>query len=253
MDAATRAELNALLLRAYGPAADIDADPVAIARLAQLEELAHPARPETADIEPAASAASAAPSATASVAPTAAAATAHPTAAPMVAARSRRRPATALLGVAVIAVVTIVAAVVANPQQDDAVAGEVDMAVPVLIEASTGDYVDLSDGLDTPVFPVRTDMDWVQPLGEHYGWSLWIGGAAGKRTDRHCLLLTGGGGTRARCVSERARERGELVVSLPYERIAPEDRPPGMTADQIVRFAWSTGAFVTIQLRPGGD
>lgn len=45
MDDRSRAELAALRARAYGPAADIDADPAALARLRELEDAAHVADP----------------------------------------------------------------------------------------------------------------------------------------------------------------------------------------------------------------
>ncbi|NNH04695.1 hypothetical protein HLA99_12655, partial [Microbacterium ulmi] len=52
MDAATRAELDALRARAYGPAADIQADPGAIARLELLERIVHGAASASAGRSP---------------------------------------------------------------------------------------------------------------------------------------------------------------------------------------------------------
>ena len=46
MDAAARAELEALRRRAFGPDADIHDDPAALARLIELEDLARPGRAE---------------------------------------------------------------------------------------------------------------------------------------------------------------------------------------------------------------
>ena len=50
MDAIARAELAALRHRAYSRDADIAGDSVALERLAELEELALPARPEAAPV-----------------------------------------------------------------------------------------------------------------------------------------------------------------------------------------------------------
>ena len=46
MDAASRAELDALRRRAFSSDADIHADPAALARLIELEELARPHPPD---------------------------------------------------------------------------------------------------------------------------------------------------------------------------------------------------------------
>ncbi|SDG62952.1 hypothetical protein [Microbacterium pygmaeum] len=272
MDAATRDELTELRRRAYGPAPDIDADPEALARLTELEDLALPARPEqtsavpepeesaraVAVSEPETSRVSGAP--VAEVAPVAGVtpvAEVAPVAGSTPVAGSRRRIPPGrwgIAGVVAAGVATLMVAGfltsggVASPQAGSAL-DAAEIHVPVMIMASTGGYVDLSTIESAPDFPIRGAMSWAQPLGEHYGWSLWIGGADAGRRDQSCLLLTDGERTRGRCVSLDARTQGELVVSLPFDRIAPERRPTGMTPDQSVRFTWSENGFVTVVVR----
>ena len=91
-----------------------------------------------------------------------------------------------------------------------------------------GDYVDISVDADVPLFPVEGPMTWVEPLGDYYGWKLWIGGARGGVEDENCLLLDGDGTMRADCVVDRdSRADGALLLSVPYAEIAAEERPAG--------------------------
>ena len=70
-------------------------------------------------------------------------------------------------------------------------------------------------------------MTWAQPLGEHFGWNLWIGSAPSRRGDQFCILLTADSLTRSQCASGEWDAEGDLVVSLPYALIPEEHRPPG--------------------------
>jgi hypothetical protein len=260
MDAAIRDELNALRKRAYGPAAETEMDAPAWTRLVELEDLALPVYAEP-DAAAAAAVAGSSPHARSPVPATALMGEATSEVVVTGARRGSGRIAPGRWGIAGVAAATVATMLVAgfitsggvaSPQPEAAFDPGV-IHVPVMIMASTGGYVDLSTIETAPDFPVRGRMTWAQPLGEHYGWSLWIGGADAGRRVQSCLLLVNDTGTRARCVSLDARTQGELVVSLPYERIALEQRPTGMASDESVRFTWSESGFVTIVVkRPSG-
>ncbi|HEX5730309.1 hypothetical protein [Microbacterium sp.] len=266
LDDAARAELDALRIRAYGPSSDISGDDDALARLIELEELALPAPgaeagPAAVDgpIQPAPPPPRIAPQDAHLVPPS-----------PDEELPPVRRPRWQVGLVAAVAVLALALGVngsvqalsqasgLASPTPADPETAEAGIAadpdaeiiIRVLIDASSGDYVDLSADGEVPTFPVSGDMTWVQPLGEYYGWALWIGAAPSRRGDEHCLLLADASGTRSRCVAREWRADGELLVSLPYARIAPDERPAGMAADQSVTFLWGPGGFITVLLTP---
>jgi hypothetical protein len=268
MDAATRDELDRLRRRAYGPHPDIAADPDALARLVQLEDLALPAVPAPAAPAPGAARTDvpAAASAADARGETAIAAAPGPPPPP-----ARPRWVLPLVSAAVVVALALgVAGVLqAQRQASDSAAQPTPsstappagglvmdpgarMLVSLMIDSSTGDFVDLSDGADIPVFPVGGEMTWVQPLGEYYGWALWIGGAPSEIGDQNCLLLHTQPATWSSCVTREAKSEGALVVSLAYDQIAPDERPAGMTPDQRISFVWGDGGFITILLTSGG-
>lgn len=281
MDAAARAELDALRLRAYGPSPDIAADPDALARLAALEDLALPAMPAEPVREPRARRGAGAGSESAGLdAPgmDAAGMGAAPEGARVVGivaitgAQSRRGWHTAL--VATVAVAGLILGATAASRTlgvpaSDAAAGlpaggipagvreaaafvghpQSDVLIEVRIDGSFGDYVDISAS-DVPLFPVENPMTWVEPLGDYYGWKVWIGGAPGADGDENCLLLDGDGTMRADCVPTDLKAQGALLVSVPYAGVAADERPPQMSAGQSLGFWWGPDGIVTILLGP---
>jgi len=277
LDAAARAELDALRRRAFGPSPDIAGDAAALARLVELEDLALPAPPAIG--ERAAGSAEAVPAgewADDGAARRPATLQSEPQPARVVTPpdsdddalepRSpRRRQVGMVAGIAVfVALIGVVVGLQAqresagsparpltadSPTPAIASAPDGDALIRLLINSS-GDYVDLSSSQEAPVFPVDGEMTWVQPLGEYYGWAMWIAGASTASGDVNCLLLDGGSGTRSRCLSQELRAQGALLVSLPYAQIAPEERPRGMTADQSVGFWWESDGYVTVMLTP---
>lgn len=276
MDAASRAELDALRIRAYGPSPDIAGDAESLARLVELEELAMPKAgpPDAAadaDAAPAASAADRGGTGAADGAATAVVLepSAHEEVSPRPRAQGRRaRERWHVATVAVLAVVAIVlggiGGIRASDRAESAAAAEAAAAansmlsepggrifVPVQIDAVTGTFVDVPAGTDVPRFPIGGDMAWAQPLGDYYGWKLWIGAAPTSRGTEHCILLAADADTLGRCIPREWRADGVLLVSLPADRIAEEDRPDGMTADQSVAFVWGQGGYLTILLTPG--
>ena len=281
LDAADRAELHALRIRAYGPSPDIAGDAVALERLVELEERALPraaARDDSPDAEAPRFGADPAEAAVAVAAPVVAAAARvvageaapGPPAVPRPRRPRRRDHVAAVAAVAVLAVALAALGGAQAARQAELAAAQAELAtlqsagdagsapdgdllIRVFIDASTGG-VDLPSGPDVPAFPVMGEMTWAQPLGEYYGWALWIGAAPSRRGDEHCLLLEAeAGGTRARCVAREWRADGELMVSVPFTQIDPHDRPAAMNPGQSVSFLWGPGGFVTIMLTPGAD
>ncbi len=273
VDAEERAELNALRIRAYGPSADIADDAAALERLVQLEELALPTAGALAD-----EAGSEAGSPLEGSVPAIELAADEPQPVPP----SSREPLTergprrhwhvgSIAAAAVLAIAlgavggaqaarqTEIAAALEDPPGMESAGGvasdpDGEIVIRVFIDATTGGYVDLSSDADVPAFPVSGDMTWAQPLGEYYGWALWIGAAPSRRGDEHCLLIAAESGTRSRCVAREWRADGDLLVSVPYTQIAPAERPAGMTPEQSISFLWGPGGFVTILITPdAGD
>jgi hypothetical protein len=125
-----------------------------------------------------------------------------------------------------------------------------EIVMRVRIDGYFGTYVDVPVGAEVPLFPVEGLMTWAEPLGDYYGWKLWIGGARGGVEDENCMLLDGSGTMRADCVSTSLRADGALLLTVPYAEMAPEDRPDAMTADQSLGFWWDTDGAITILLSP---
>lgn len=240
------AELAALRRRAYGPHADIADDPVALARLTELER-----RPDRK------AAPTAAQPATTSAVPTAP--TASPDApvareAPDV--PTPRRPAwhTAMVvAVAAVALVTggaaaaqaggaprVEASNAADPESEPATgfvfasdpSSRILLRVPV--NGARGQLLDLPDPEAGPDFPTDLSLRWTQPLGEYYGWRLWI---ARDEDDNSCMLITADT-TFARCVTPDEQAEGALFLSVPFALVPAYERPAGLSADQSLGFWW---------------
>jgi len=272
MDAATRAELDALRLRAYGPSPDIAGDEAAIARLIALEESALPAARVVQRAAPEGPAllgrgsepvdAEATPARVVEIAPaavrhsrprwhlglvTAVVLIALPLA--MIAAT---RAATGS-GITAGAVPTAAAGAIAAKVREARVFtadSKSEIVMRVRMDGYFGTYVDVPVGADVPLFPVEGLMTWAEPLGDYYGWTLWIGGARGGVEDENCMLLDGDGTMRADCVSTSLRADGALLLTVPYAEMAPADRPDAMTDDQSLGFWWDTDGAITILLSP---
>ncbi len=272
MDAATRAELDALRLRAYGPSPDIAGDEAAIARLVALEEFALPAPREQQSAAPEVPALLGSGAGTSDTAATPARVVEG---APAPIRHSRPRwhlgliTAVALIalpfgmiaatrtttgsGTTAAAAPTAAAGAIAAKVREARVFAadpESQIVMRVRIDGYFGSYVDVPVGTDVPVFPVEGLMTWAEPLGDYYGWQLWIGGARGGVEDENCMLLDGDGTMRADCVSTSLRADGALLLTVPYDQMAPEDRPDAMTADQSLGFWWDTDGAITILLSP---
>lgn len=258
MDAAARAELAALRRRAYSRDADIAGDSVALKRLAELEELALPARLEAALVQPR----------SAGIAEAGA-----PTSGPVTGAGPpavghlppRRRMIVGLVGavavltgaVGVVAALQRVpvptrpdaatAAPTARPAGTDLTAKE-PVIIPLLIDSLRGEFIDFSERPDVPRFLGDGMTSWMQPLGVYYGWALWVAGVTSEHGPENCLLLTDGTATEAKCLPLEATADGALRVSLAYDRLAESERPLGMAPDQAVTFDWGGGAYVTMEV-----
>lgn len=266
MDAAARAELDALRRRAYGQDVDIDADAVAQERLAELEELARRARLGAVSVE-------AAPQVEGDASDRLVAGADDPASAGGLGPRrgrpSPRRRLILGFGVAVAVLAVVVAVISGPPDGPDAVTNtptatptamptdgpaEADLTaeggqiIPLLINSSRGEFVDVSWRDDAPVFPADGTMAWAHPLGVHYGWALWVGRASSGSGSENCLLLTNGSATEAQCVPRSATANGPVAVSLAFDRLARYQRPFEMTPRQQVTFTWGGGAYMTMEI-----
>ncbi|MFS0734854.1 hypothetical protein ABC304_05410 [Microbacterium sp. 1P10UB] len=252
------AELARLRRRAYGPDADIAADPVALARLDELEQAARP-QPEPVRVpDPSPTAEGAAPAPLSDpVVDVGAAVVPEPSS------RPRARWHLALVaGVGVLAVLMAAAGwqgaelePVAAPSPTASVAARFGDASPfsgdptarVLLEIPVddwfGDYFDLPSGETAPPFPVPEAVRWSAPLGDFYGGQLWL---ARSSSGLPCLAVVLDDDVRADCRPAQDFDRGALVVTVPYSAIPAADRPAGMTPTESLGFQWLSDQSVTI-------
>ena len=272
MDASARAELVELRRRAYSRDADIAGDSVALERLAELEQLALPARPEAA----------LAPSRTAG-APPAEPLTSDLLARPVPASDPVTHAGPAAVGptpgrpsprrgliVGLVASVVVLAAALGgargvqtapDPTRSGATtespnAGHAatnltandPVTIRLIIDSVSGEFIDVSSRPDAPAFLADGVTTWAQPLGVYYGWALWAGGAWSGRGPKNCLLLTNGAANEARCIPREATADGQLRVSLAYDKLTEDQRPLEMTPDQQVTFGWGGGAYMTMEI-----
>ncbi|KJL45460.1 hypothetical protein [Microbacterium trichothecenolyticum] len=268
MDAAARAELAALRRRAYDRDADIAGDEVALERLSELEGLALAARSEAA---PAPSWTAGTPGPEASTPDPfthrGPASDAGPTAdGPATGRPSPRR----LLIVGLVASVTLFAAALgavdgAQTVPDPIRAGAATtpslirpaatdltangrVSIPLLVDRVRGEFIDVSSRPDAPMFPANGVTMWAQPLGVHYGWALWVARVSSGHGPQNCLLLTDGAATEVQCTPHDATAERAVGVSLAFDKLAEDQRPPGMTPDQQVTFGWGGAAYMTMEI-----
>lgn len=284
MDAADRAELERLRRRAFDRAPDIDADPDALARLIALEErvrhehaIAGPpaavtdgeagvdddafetraSDPPRLPPERPPSGAAAEPDATGSGAPAPASLASTPP--------PRRTILTLAAGLGIVVAVTTWAAAVTAPPPAAAPTPSVtrvpmegreafsfaqdSTAVRLLqvpLDGSFGTYINLPSTAYVPEFPTSGEVDWAYPLGEYYGWDLWIAGAAGLIQREHCILVERGPLRRSRCVPASLRGNAALIVSVPYTYVTPADRPGALGPNDRLGFWWHDDDSVDI-------
>ena len=257
MDAAERAELDALRRRAYGRGADIHDQPGAVARLIELEDLA---RTETVTRAPSPTGADQGGTRPRSTGLSAPAAPVSDIAAP--ARLSRRRwgliaAATAVGAIAVAVALTQLPsaqspAAAPTPPMDDRFMyhGDPDSEtlMSISLDAAFGPSVDVPVEDDGPTFPATTTLDWALPLGDYFGWQLWVAGGTGDENDEHCILIRRGTDVRARCLPPAEQVAGKLSVSLDPSDIAPEQLPRPMDDDESIRFWWLGGGEVDVVL-----
>lgn len=247
MDAATRAELDALRARAYAPDADIHLDPAAMARLEELqlragrEEFAT-GRPVAGEDEP--------PGEDLDVAP--------PPAPQSDAPRVRGRRRAVVIGVTLAAVAAGVAAafVVTGAMAPDetpeaaasgSLAPSTDFAqrdgyetlIRITIDGSFGSAANLP-ATEVPHLEPLGDVLWHEPLGDYYGFTLSIAGVRSPLSgEQLCLSTVDPDGDASTVCSPADRWQAEgLLHSIPYVGIAPADRPDGLGPGDALAFWW---------------
>ena len=262
MDAASRAELDALRRRAFGPDADISEDHAAVERLIELEELAQPRAavdPPALITEDYAMSPPAEPAATGVVAVAAASSSSGPGTG-----RAQRRLVLAgAAAAAVVAVTAVLAQPAPGPTPQSAPTPTATAAEPVYVYAvdpqsqtllsisldgSFGGYIEVPAEVSPPAFPATTELRWVRSLGDYFGWELWVAGGLGDSEDEHCLALRRADETRARCADAEGQRAGALRVALSSREIAPDELPVPMTDDMRIRFWWQESGRLDVVL-----
>jgi hypothetical protein len=248
------AELALLRRRAYGPDADIDADPAAVARLDELEtrvRLDIAARTAPPPSEP--------PLAFAIGVDVAQIGTAPDTAAAVAPERSRRYGGRIAVACAVAAVAVVMGVQAANGptvQQTEpstlsapeAAAARVSGSsetrlIDIPLDRSLARYVEQPPA---PTFPVDDGLSWAESLGPYYGWTVWLARSASG--DQRCILLGAAEKIYSECQHDEGFLAGMLEVSVPYGDIAAEVRPARMTGGQSLVFRWTAERGVSIAL-----
>lgn len=233
MDAAQRSELDALRERAYGPDADILNDPAALARLEVLEDEVRGAD----DVDEAVGADD-------QIEPP------SPDGAP----RRARRPLVVGLVAGSLAVAAVVAGLIVAPLLTPAAEPEASPTPTVAsdFESLTGFERLIRIGLDgsfarssplpsTPI-PVLSDIgtiQWAEPLGEYYGFDLWIGGVVAPDGEGLCLVASvEGGASDAACRPHAQWGREGILLLMPFTTIEPAERPDGLGPGDSLGFWW---------------
>lgn len=242
MDPASRTELDALRERAYGPAADILSDPDAVARLQALEdELRGPAVGADAP---------------AAAAPVGRPPTGDGSAQPAEAERAagRRGPRIAfvagLAAVALAVVVFVVAPLIggtAEPEASATPSPSIDFASRpgyerLITIALDGGFADTTTIPLTsiPVLPGLGTVRWAEPLGDYYGFDLWIGSVVTAEGERLCVAAVHAESAPAYDCKRHGEWREEGILALvPYISIAPADRPDGLDPGDSLGFWWT--------------
>lgn len=266
------AELAALRRRAYGPRADIVDDPAALARLTELERGALGATRGTAERaasgshEPAAAADVAVGPRGSGVALTEPATdigTAVPPPLERID-RPRRHPAWHTAMVVAVAALTLLVGAGASAQTvqsppvaapttptavDRPAVGFVFTADPaskillrIPLDGGSGYFLDLPEPEKGPEFPTERALRWTQPLGDYYGWRLWI---ARDQDENLCMLITATDDY-SRCVTPDELAVGALFLSVPFAEVTESERPAGMTESQSIGFWWVPGDAVLV-------
>jgi hypothetical protein len=282
-----RGELAALRRRAYGPDADIERDPAALARLIELEasqqlEAAAAALPT--DTGPSTGSSASRDADPARRRPSDYPRPVHPvrSAEPPSAASAARagtRWPMVVGGMAVASAVVFAAFQVGGSMQQQPGAGadaspsasatavfdprtreayslardaDAEVLLHIPLDGSFGNYVDLTTDGSIPGFPASGPTRWAALLGDYYGWELWIAGAAGTVQDEQCILLQRGEERRARCVPAALRETAALAVSVPYEDLDASSRS-AFSPGQRVGFWWKVDEEVTVLIADQPD
>jgi hypothetical protein len=277
MDAATREELAALRLRAYGPDADIAADRAAVERLIELE--ARALHDQHVMVDSARALAPVAPDSGADDWPRDA--IGHPPTGPdrleegdpggleqdepgspdrSRADAPRRR--TIAVGIAAVIAVGIAVAIGTVVAPHEAAVPTPTFVIPpeaygflrdptartlyeISLEHALGPGAE-KPGEESPEMPSSGMVEWVSNLGSFYGWELWIAGGAGMLQPEDCILLTRGSRSEGRCVPSSLRSRSTLVIDLDYEDIADGAQPLAMTRDKRIGFWWLEDNAITV-------
>ncbi|GAA5031734.1 hypothetical protein [Microbacterium fluvii] len=262
MDAAARAELDRLRRRVYGP--DAGATSAEIARLTELEAVAHAAARPTTGADADTSAARITPPRGVATAP----ARSRTSAAPLsqtppatgrsAAAPSERGGRTAravAVGIVVIAAAAVVGpylvrlleqraperTVVIEAAEAYTLVRDPDAIVLERIPLETDYDQHLVPQSERPHFPSSGEVNWAFSAGTLYGWEVWLGGVDGVAQPVDCIALRRDDTTRARCVNAVLRGQSALAATLPYDLIPAGDRPAQMTPRQRIGLWWTGG------------
>lgn len=112
----------------------------------------------------------------------------------------------------------------------------------VPLDGSHGHLLDLPAPGSGPDFPTEQALRWTQPLGDYYGWRLWI---ARDQDDNLCMLITAAD-TFARCSTPDELAEGALFLSVSYDMVTDFERPAAMRRDQSIGFWLVPGDTVLI-------
>lgn len=281
MDAASRRELDALRRRAWGAGGGLDDDPVAQARLIELEARSRVERGAAHETSPCEEAPASRRPEPRAIEPRALAPRQSepgepwrqepgPDAQPPPPERKTGHPArlaAALVGGA--AAVTLSALFLApllgetlpgadhtelRAIEDAARDADAFLGAPaattlftVPLDGRLSDITGNTATLIPPALPGDRGSEWITPAGRYYSGQLW---RARADTDELCLVVELAAGTRGTCLPEEAHRRDALLVVIPASDIPVDARPEGMTETDAVGFWWRADDNVEVVLAP---
>jgi hypothetical protein len=106
---------------------------------------------------------------------------------------------------------------------------------------------------DAPWFATSGVVSRASHLATLYGWEVWTAVVDGVIQSEACLSLRRAPVVRGRCVPAVLRDTSALAVDLPYDAVADDLRPDGMTDRQRLGFWWSGDSGVYVLLAPATE
>ncbi|MDN3497125.1 hypothetical protein QL996_14375 [Planococcus sp. APC 4015] len=122
-----------------------------------------------------------------------------------------------------------------------------DAATDTITTIELGGYFTQPAPSPAPALPVNGAETWIETVGVYFGQRVWI---AGTDEGDVCLVLEAESTTRTSCLPFDMFEDDMMLLTVPYSDLPEDERPPGMTDDELLGFWWRSDDRVEIVLVP---